>query len=34
MNSGKYAFTWPVALMRAIERLLHQLPDRVAVRAG
>ena len=32
MNSGKYAFTWPVALIRAIERLLNQLPDRVAVR--
>ena len=32
MNSGKYALTWPVALKRAVERLLDQLPDRVAVR--
>ena len=32
MNSGKYAFTWPVALNRLSKRLLDQLPDGVAVR--
>ena len=32
MNSGKYALTWPVRLDPRIERLLDQLPDRVAVR--
>ena len=32
MNSGKYALTCPVALELGVERLLDQLPDRVAVR--
>ena len=33
MNSGKYAFTWPVALKRVVELPLDLLPDGVAVRA-
>ena len=32
MNSGKYALTWPVRLDLAVERLLNQLPDGIAVR--
>ena len=33
MNSGKYAFTWPVRLISRSSACWMQLPDRVAVRA-